>query len=206
MRNYGGDTTDLMPSLYLRTLSNQASPVWDTSKWIPNVAVINLCTNDYAWGIPDRTTFTTAYSNFVKKIRAQNASAHIYYAVGPKLSGDSLASARDYISSVASSLNAAGDAKVHYIEFSTQDGSLGYGEDWHPSVAEDAVMGDALAAVLSDSIPTTGPTAVPATAPTTGPTTQPGTKGDVNGSGTVDIVDALLVAQYCVGLVSSFPC
>jgi hypothetical protein len=32
------------------------------------------------------------------------------------------------------------------------------------------------------------------------PNTNVGTKGDVNGSGTVDIVDALLIAQYYVGL------
>ncbi len=35
---------------------------------------------------------------------------------------------------------------------------------------------------------------------TPAPTSQPGTPGDVNSSGAVDIVDALLVAQYYVGL------
>ena len=38
-------------------------------------------------------------------------------------------------------------------------------------------------------MPTLAPTAAPA-----------GLKGDVNGSNTVDIVDALLIAQYYVGL------
>jgi rhamnogalacturonan endolyase len=50
---------------------------------------------------------------------------------------------------------------------------------------------------LAGSVATPVPTAVPTTAPTNVPT---GTKGDVNGSGTVDIVDALLIAQYYVGL------
>jgi hypothetical protein len=36
--------------------------------------------------------------------------------------------------------------------------------------------------------------------------TESAVRGDVNNSGTVDIVDALLVAQYYVGLISSFPC
>ncbi len=45
---------------------------------------------------------------------------------------------------------------------------------------------------------TAAPTAVPTTAPTATP--QAGTRGDVNGSGTVDIVDALLIAQFYVGL------
>ncbi len=146
IRNYGGDTTDTMPTLYPRTLPNSATPVWDSGKWIPQVAVVNLCTNDYASGIPDQTQFVTAYTNFVKKLRSQYSSAHIYCALGPMLSGDNLASARNYIGSVVSALNSAGDAKVHFIEFPVQDGSLGYGEDWHPSVATQALMADQLAA------------------------------------------------------------
>jgi hypothetical protein len=49
--------------------------------------------------------------------------------------------------------------------------------------------------------PTTGPTSVPTSPPTPGPTNTPtGLLGDVNGSGAVDIVDALVTAQYYVGL------
>ncbi len=47
---------------------------------------------------------------------------------------------------------------------------------------------------------TPAPTSVPTATPTTAPTAVPGTRGDVNNNGTVDIVDALLIAQYYVGL------
>jgi endo-1,4-beta-xylanase len=49
---------------------------------------------------------------------------------------------------------------------------------------------------------TAAPTTVPTTAPTTAPTTPPACslKGDTNGNGSVDIVDALLIAQSYVGL------
>jgi mannan endo-1,4-beta-mannosidase len=49
---------------------------------------------------------------------------------------------------------------------------------------------------------TVAPTSVPTVAPTVAPTSAPSCslKGDVNGSGAVDIVDALLIAQYYVGL------
>jgi hypothetical protein len=47
---------------------------------------------------------------------------------------------------------------------------------------------------------TPAPTAVPTAIPTVAPTSVPGTKGDANGNGTIDIVDALLIAQYYVGL------
>jgi glucuronoarabinoxylan endo-1,4-beta-xylanase len=51
-------------------------------------------------------------------------------------------------------------------------------------------------------VTTAAPTAEPTSVPTTEPTTAPGCLliGDVNGNGTVDVVDALLIAQEYVGL------
>ncbi len=148
IRNYGGDTNETMPTVYPRILAYDTTHTWDTSKWIPHVAVINLCTNDYSVGIPDRAQFTTAYSNFVKKIRSQYPSAHIYCALGPMLSGDNLASARDYISSTVNSLVSAGDSRIHFIEFPVQQESNGYGEDWHPSVKTHELMANQLASQI----------------------------------------------------------
>jgi lysophospholipase L1-like esterase len=147
--NYGGDTNELMPELYSRILPYDSTHLWNSNDWIPQVAVINLCTNDYSTGIPDRTRFTTAYRNFVQKIRTQYPSAHIYCALGPMLSGDNLSSARDYITSVVNSL---GDSKIHFIEFPAQDGSLGYGEDWHPTIATHARMANQLTAQIQSDL------------------------------------------------------
>ncbi len=144
IRNYGGDTTDVLPSIYLRILPYDTTTLWNPSQWIPQVVVINLGTNDFASGIPDKTAFTTAYTNFVNQIRSQYPNAHIYCALGPMLSGSNLTSARDYLTTVVNQRTAAGDTKVHFIEFPMQDGSLGYGEDWHPSVAQHAAMANQL--------------------------------------------------------------
>jgi len=152
IRNYGGDTDELMPELYSRILPYDTTNLWDPSQWIPHVVVINLCTNDYSTGIPDRTQFISAYTNFVQRIRSQYPSAHIYCALGPMLSGDNLSSARDYISSVVNSLLSSGDARMHFIEFPAQDGSLGYGEDWHPSVATHQLMANQLAAQIRSDL------------------------------------------------------
>jgi lysophospholipase L1-like esterase len=152
IRNYGGSTTEVLPDIYLRILPYNTTLVWDPSQWIPQVVVINLGTNDFSTGVPDETTFTTAYANFVKKIRSQYSDAHIYCAVGPMLSGDNLTYARNYISTVVSQLQSAGDTKVHFIEFPVQDGTLGYGEDWHPSVATHAKMASQLAAQIKTDL------------------------------------------------------
>jgi len=140
IRNYGGDTTDVLPSIYSRILPYDSTTLWNASQWVPQVVVINLGTNDFASGVPDRTAFTTGYTNFVNRIRTQYPNANIYLALGPMLSGTNLTSARDYITTVVNQFNTAGDSRVRFIEFPMQDGSLGYGEDWHPSVAQHAAM------------------------------------------------------------------
>lgn len=152
IRNYGGDTTDPLPAVYDRILPFSAYPKWDTGKWDPQVVVINLSTNDYSVGVPERTAFVNAYVNFVKKIRGQYPAAHIYCAIGPMLWGEGLDSARDYISGLVNQFQSAGDTKVHFIEFPGQDGSLGYGEDWHPSAATHAVMAEQLAGQIKKDL------------------------------------------------------
>ncbi len=78
-----------------------------------------------------------------------------------------------------------------------------YNQPPHPSY----YLGDQMGAAprpnitVPGNIATPQPTAIPTAVPTATPTTPPvGTKGDVNQNGTVDIVDALLIAQYYVGL------
>jgi lysophospholipase L1-like esterase len=144
VHNYGGDTNEIFPIVYPRILPYNTTLTWNPSQWIPQVVVINLCTNDFSTNPPDKTTFTTAYSNFVKQIRGQYSGAHIYCALGPMLNGDVLVTARDCINTVVNQLKSAGDTKVHFIEFPMQDGTLGYGEDWHPSVATHAQMASQL--------------------------------------------------------------
>ncbi len=79
---------------------------------------VNLSTNDYSTGIPDRDEFATAYVNLVKTVRGRYADAVIYCAVGPMLWGDGLVSARDYVSSMVNQLNAEGDANIFFeIDF-----------------------------------------------------------------------------------------
>jgi lysophospholipase L1-like esterase len=144
IRNYGGDTNEMMPQIYPRILPYNTTLTWNPSQWIPQVVVINLCTNDFSIGVPDKTTFTTTYAKFVNQLRSQYSDAHIYCAVGPMLNGDNLTNARDFINTVVNQLKSAGDSKIHFIEFPMQDGSLGYGEDWHPSVATHAQMANQL--------------------------------------------------------------
>ncbi len=71
------------------------------------------------------------------------------------------------------------------------------GDHLHLNPAGYQKMADAISlSLFSNGAATPEPTAVP----TPTPTTVTGTLGDANGNGSVDIVDALLIAQYYVGL------
>ncbi|RCX14294.1 lysophospholipase L1-like esterase [Anaerobacterium chartisolvens] len=149
VRNYGGDTAgDLMPALYPQILPYDKNKLWDSSKWIPQVVVINLGTNDFSTGSPNKSSFTAAYSSFVDRIRSQYPNAHIYCAIGPMLSGNALSDVRDYLNTVVAQKSSSGDQRIHYIEFPVQEWANGYGEDWHPSIKTHQLMAEQLAAQI----------------------------------------------------------
>jgi hypothetical protein len=59
-----------------------------------------------------------------------------------------VARAQGYLAPVLDGARAAGDARISSLEFPIQDGSLGYGCDWHPSRATNRAMADRLVAEL----------------------------------------------------------
>jgi len=140
-RNYGGGTDEIMPELYDRTLTFNPDKKWDFKKYIADVVVINLGTNDFSVSNPDSVKFVSAYIDFISKIRSNYTNAHIFLISGPMMSDSypqgakSLTTIQNYLKSVIGQLSAKGDKKVYTISLSSQ-GSLGFGCDWHPNVKQ----------------------------------------------------------------------
>lgn len=151
-RNNTGDTTGTLPQLHDRVLPRQAAPRWDFARYTPSIVVLNLGTNDFAPGTPDADRFTAAYQDFVARLRSHYPQARIICAVGPIMndwypSGKKhWSKIQDWVSSVVKDFNARGDARVHYLAYTPQQGP--YGEDWHPSAATQ----EAMATQLTDFI------------------------------------------------------
>jgi lysophospholipase L1-like esterase len=141
--NYGTDRVDPLPALYDRALPEDASSVWDFSKWQPDVVVINLGTNDFSTdGDPSEADFSSAYRALLEDVRQKYPNAWIICLVPTLLGGADLTTAESYITRVVNALSSAGDARlqVHALEFQ----QTGLGCDWHPSIATHASMGQAL--------------------------------------------------------------
>ena len=73
-----------LPVYYDRTLQNDPSKKWDFKSWVPDMAVINLGTNDYsAQPVPDEEPFVNAYMELIKRVRKNYPDAWIVCCSGP---------------------------------------------------------------------------------------------------------------------------
>jgi lysophospholipase L1-like esterase len=150
-RNLDGSMTETLPLLYDRVLTGSSTPTWGFSVE-PQAVVINLGTNDFGPGDPG-AGFTAAYTKFVGAVRGRYPKALIVCALGSMVSDGypagemRLTSWRGYLNAVIAARHAAGDDKVVLLEFSAQTPDQ-YGCDYHPNVAKQQLMGDALAGLL----------------------------------------------------------
>ncbi len=149
-----------MGEVYDKTLPLDPGSRWDFARWTPDVVVVNLSTNDWAGGTPDRAGWTAGYEAFLARVRGNYPRAAIYCATSPMMGGDPAAVAKSYLTQIVADENTAGDKNVKLLVFETQNGGKnGFGADWHPSVKTDALMADKLAATLAADLGWTATTA-----------------------------------------------
>jgi lysophospholipase L1-like esterase len=142
------NTSNVLPSVYADTLGLSHAPAWSFQPE-PQAVVINLGTNDFApVNMPTQAQFGGAYTAFIATVRAKYPDAWIFCTVGPLLFATGLADATADIQAVVASAQAAGDAKVQYLDFGQQNTSLGTGCQYHPNVTEQNAMATTLAGAL----------------------------------------------------------
>ena len=122
---------------------------WDFSRYVPEVIVVNLGTNDssYCKGIPERVgLFTREYTKFLHTVHKCDPAAKILCCMG--IMNDDLG---DAVETAARDFSEqSGFKDVYTLRFVPQDGSLGYGSDWHPSPATHERAAHILAEKLED--------------------------------------------------------
>ena len=137
VRNFGaaGDKLEKMPELFGRTLPTQKTPEWDNSRFVPDVVVINLGTNDMnmTGDKPplDKEAYTSAYKTFLARIRAFAPDAKFILSIGPM--------AFEPVSEWLPEL-AAGDDNMSVLIYEGFVGPEDIGGHWHPTVLKDKKM------------------------------------------------------------------
>ncbi|MEZ0295012.1 MAG: SGNH/GDSL hydrolase family protein [Candidatus Methylacidiphilales bacterium] len=150
-----------LPDLYDRVLPNPLEPRWDFTSWTPDVVIINLGTNDFRGGNPDQETWSNAYVEFIRQVRARYPKAPIYVAQGSLMSDwpedrKPRTTIIGYYPAIIEKANAAakadGGPPVHFLDFGVQNREDGYGAHMHPNTKTNAHMGDQLAKVLKQDL------------------------------------------------------
>lgn len=133
VRNYGDinkKSRDPLPFYYKRVLQNNPEKKWNFSKWIPDIVVIALGSNDFSTPpFPDKENFIELYKKFYYFVREQYPDAAIICLC---TRADKEIYKR-HIKNVYKELIKEGEKKVCYLEFPIiSSNELGY--DYHPNV------------------------------------------------------------------------
>ena len=87
VRNYGYKekvSPSAMPDRFNRVFDEKESPVWNFKRWIPDMVIINLGTNDFSTKpYPDKTVFKSGYEKLINEVRKQYGDLPIFCVVGP---------------------------------------------------------------------------------------------------------------------------
>jgi peptidoglycan/xylan/chitin deacetylase (PgdA/CDA1 family) len=105
---------------------------WDFNKYVPDLIVINLGTNDdsYCQNDPKKQgEYIAGYKEFLKQVRLKNPSAQILCTLG--IMGDRLYPSLE--KAVTEYMEETSDTKVSTMKFDVQNPEDGYAADWHPS-------------------------------------------------------------------------
>lgn len=105
---------------------------WDFSRFVPDVILINLGTNDCSWckDIQERRNdYRDKYMEFLKYIRENNSGAQILCMLGTM----DRRLMKELEEAVRIFSGRTQDEKVHFLSLPSQNPEDGYGSDWHPS-------------------------------------------------------------------------
>ncbi|MBL8740411.1 MAG: hypothetical protein JNK04_04935 [Myxococcales bacterium] len=142
-QNYGGDLNEPMPELYLRTLTGDASKLWDFSSYTPDAVIINLGTNDFSAAI-DGAAFTADYVELLGTVRGYYPAAKIVAVTWAHWGASNEDLVHDAVATFA-------DPDVVETQFSI-DPADGWGCDYHPSATTHQKLGAQLTTLLETEL------------------------------------------------------
>ncbi len=144
-----GDSIN-MNTEYTHTLLYDKTENWDFSRYTPQLVCINLGTNDTSTKGADPKLLKQGYVNLVKQVRDHYPKAKIVLLSGSMMGDDALILAKKTMDEVMNEAHKKGDKEIYRFDMSFQTGDLGYGADWHPSVAQHQKMASELIPFLKN--------------------------------------------------------
>ena len=148
-RNYAGKIPDeIMPNIYPHIFYTTSGEKWDFSKYQPDVVCVNLGCNDTSVGQYDTDKLTNAFKQFTVTLRNYYPQAKIVYIIGAIPESKKLRDIRAAQTAAIEDAALRGDHQVYRMDFTPDDGSLGWGSQGHPSMRRHALMAEELTRFL----------------------------------------------------------
>jgi lysophospholipase L1-like esterase len=158
VRNYDGGAGDALPEAYPYVLLDHSAR-YEGRSWRPQVIVIALGTNDFTtalhpaekWKSRDElhADFAATYLRFLQELRARNPGALMVVWATDMAEGE----IESEVGKVVESFRSAGDKRITFVPI---DGLGITGCHWHPSIADDDAIANALMRVIDGNPDTWG--------------------------------------------------
>jgi len=147
VRNYDGFAADTLPQAYPFSLFDKSQPA-DPPGWGPQVIAVSLGTNDFStplhvgepWATREqlREAYEAAFVRFVEQLHRRHPGAYIVLWIAAPDGSE----VQTEVARVVEQVRRAGIARIGFVPGT---GLSMAGCDWHPSVADDRRIADALA-------------------------------------------------------------
>ena len=142
-QNYGGNTVEMMPELYPRTLTDSPMPVWTPEQFAAQVVVINLGTNDFSAAL-DESAFVEDYVALLSTARTRHPQAYLLGITWAHWGASKEALVEDAFAGLA-------DSNSGTLRFSI-DSADGLGCDYHTNTVTNQKLGLLLANTLQERL------------------------------------------------------
>lgn len=145
-----------IPEIYDYVLPSVQKGTWKPNPLNhPQAVVINLATNDFSKGIPDKEGWIGGYKKFISRVHKNYPKALIYLATGSMMS-DSWPPEQKHLTTVKGFLDeivtASGNKWLRRIDFAQQDEKDGIGSSWHPNAVTQQKMANVLIEALKSDL------------------------------------------------------
>ena len=143
-----------LPDIYERSLPSDEKSQWDFTQHVPDVAVVNLSTNDFYTAAFNADMFAKAYVTFLLRVREHYRDAVIYITDSPLLTDNQPSDEnnrnrlRHLLDGIAATAKCAGVDNIHVFYFDAIARADGLGAGWHPKLVTHEKMGAKLASTI----------------------------------------------------------
>jgi len=137
-RSYG-EKAPTHPTILIRstrTLADDSNSIWNPSQYIPDAILINIGTNDY-WEGSVTDDYRFAMSKLVAKVTTDYPGKPVYLIVSPMLTNKIHDAQKQVLATLAKD-------KIKVLDLGQNNGSEGFGCDYHPNAITHARLGEVL--------------------------------------------------------------